>query len=100
MSNITMVFPAALLPSYTVAGVGGVPTTLTPVNGLVTVDARLIETLNDVGFTLAPGVGTTTNRPATGAVYAGMFFFDSTLGIPIWRNATNTAWVNSAGTSV
>lgn len=45
------------------------------------------------------GSSTTVNRPTTGIV-AGMPWFDTTLGKPIWRNATNTGWVDSAGTGV
>lgn len=43
--------------------------------------------------------GTTAARPST-SLYAGMPYFDTTLGKPIWRNAANTAWTDSAGTTV
>jgi hypothetical protein len=43
--------------------------------------------------------GTTAGRPTTGLV-PGLSYFDTTLGIPIWRNGANTAWVNHAGTTV
>jgi hypothetical protein len=97
--NVSLIFPAALLPSYTLASPSGAPLTLTPTNGLVTVDARLTEALLSVGFTPAPGVGTTPNRPTAG-LYAGEYFFDSTLGKSIWRNAANSGWVDATGTAV
>lgn len=48
-----------------------------------------------------PDSGTTANRPInTGVIKlrTGQFYFDTTLGIPIWWNGTN--WVNASGTSV
>lgn len=47
---------------------------------------------------LPPAV-TTANRPNTYAS-SGMIVFDTTLNKPIWRNATNTGWVDATGTSV
>ena len=44
-------------------------------------------------------VDTTGNRPTTG-LYPAMFYFDSTLGKPIWRNAANSGWVDATGTPV
>lgn len=38
-------------------------------------------------------------RPVSN-LFAGMQFFDLTLNKPIWRNASNTGWVDSTGTSV
>ena len=35
--------------------------------------------------------GTTNNRPISGETYE--MYFDNTLNKPIWRNATNTSWV-------
>lgn len=35
--------------------------------------------------------GTTVNRPISGETYE--MYFDSTLGKPIWRDSTNTSWV-------
>ena len=46
-------------------------------------------------------VGTTAARPTTG-LYAGLRYLDTTLaagGKPIWRNATNTGWVDATGTA-
>lgn len=37
--------------------------------------------------------GTTAQRPTTGLT-AGLRYFDTTLGRPVWRNAANTAWVD------
>ena len=48
-----------------------------------------------------PDSGTTANRPVnTGVIKLriGQFYFDTTLGIPIWWNGTN--WVNASGTTV
>lgn len=43
--------------------------------------------------------GTTANRPVR-FLYPFRPYGDTTLGIPIWRNAANTAWVNASGTTV
>lgn len=43
--------------------------------------------------------GTTLERPNSAAV-AGMQYFDTTLNKPIWRNATNSGWVDATGTAV
>ena len=40
-----------------------------------------------------------SSRPGSQA-FPFMMFFDTTLGKPIWRNASNTAWVDSTGTVV
>jgi hypothetical protein len=37
--------------------------------------------------------GTTAQRPTTGLV-AGLMYFDTTLGRPVYRNAANTAWAD------
>jgi len=42
---------------------------------------------------------TTAARPTTNTV-AGEQWFDTTLNKPIWRNAANNGWVDSAGTAV
>ena len=73
--------------------------------GLVTLDLalagpaapNLAEYLR-AGFTAADPSFTTAARPTP--TYAGQTGFDLTLGVPIWRNAANTAWVNSVGTGV
>jgi parallel beta-helix repeat protein len=44
-------------------------------------------------------IGPTSNRPTTG-LYAGMMYFDTTLNKPIFRNNTNTAWVDATGATV
>lgn len=44
--------------------------------------------------------GTTANRPTT-FLWPGRFFFDETLGIPIWvQSVRPTVWVNAAGVVV
>jgi hypothetical protein len=42
------------------------------------------------------GTGTTANRPL--GVSPGQFYFDQTLGIPIWvKSLSPTVWVNASG---
>jgi hypothetical protein len=47
--------------------------------------------------TQVPSTGTTLQRPKT-ALQIGRFYFDQTLGYPIWWNGSK--WVNSSGTVV
>jgi len=47
--------------------------------------------------TQVPSSGTTNNRPTTGR-QTGQFYFDTTLGYPIWWNGTK--WVNASGSAV
>jgi len=47
--------------------------------------------------TATPNYGTTVNRP-TANQQIGQFYFDTTLGYPIWWNGTK--WVNASGTAV
>jgi len=44
-----------------------------------------------------PASGTTANRP-TERLAIGQFYYDTTLGIPIWWNGT--VWKNASGTTV
>jgi hypothetical protein len=44
-----------------------------------------------------PQNGTTADRP-TQSLQIGQFYFDTTLGIPIWYNGT--VWKNASGTTV
>lgn len=44
-----------------------------------------------------PSSGTTALRP-TANLQIGQFYFDTTLGIPIWWNSAH--WVNASGTTV
>lgn len=44
-----------------------------------------------------PPSGATANRP-TERLEVGQYYFDTTLGIPIWYDGTN--WINAAGTVV
>lgn len=41
--------------------------------------------------------GTTSNRPTTN-LYTGLYYFDTTLGKPIWYNGSG--WVDATGTTV
>ena len=47
--------------------------------------------------TATPDYGKTTQRP-TANQQIGQFYFDTTLGYPIWWNGTK--WVNASGTVV
>ncbi len=64
---------------------------------------RFIKTDNgiwrEIGDVVRVYSGPTTSRPSTTAV-AGMQYFDTTLNKPIWRNATNSGWVDATGASV
>jgi hypothetical protein len=72
-------------------------------------DQRYIDQLNNAlrlyfnqidNFTqniTVPPSGTTANRP-TGRLEIGQYYFDTTIGRPIWYNGTN--WINAAGTVV
>jgi len=44
-----------------------------------------------------PASGDTASRP-TISLLVGQFYFDTTLGIPIWYDGTN--WVDATGTTV
>jgi hypothetical protein len=44
-----------------------------------------------------PASGTTADRPVL-ELQIGQFYFDTTLGIPIWWNGT--VWKNASGTTV
>lgn len=56
---------------------------------------RMRSFLN-AGFT---AVSTTATRPTTG-LFAGLPYFDLTLGKPIWRNGANSGWVDATGAAV
>lgn len=44
--------------------------------------------------------GTTAQRPTT-ILYVSKFYFDTTLGLPVWVKSVNpTVWVNGAGAAV
>ncbi|MDQ5185018.1 hypothetical protein RCE24_28760 [Klebsiella variicola subsp. variicola] len=53
----------------------------------------------EVGDPVRALTGTTANRPFSTA-FPGMEYFDTTLNKPIWRNAANNGWVDSAGNAV
>ena len=51
----------------------------------------------DMSLPSTLGVGTTAKRPTgLGAAHTGGFYFDTTLGYPVWW--TGAAWHNGAGT--
>lgn len=72
-------------------------------------DQRYIDQLNNAlrlyfnqidNFTqnvTVPPSGATANRP-TERLEVGQYYFDTTIGRPIWYNGTN--WINAAGTVV
>lgn len=53
----------------------------------------------EVGDVVRNLSGTTDSRPNSAAV-VGMQYFDTTLNKPIWRNATNSGWVDATGAAV
>lgn len=67
-------------------------------NGQLDIGATDPASYLDLGFTLPQSLVTTATRPAV--AIAGTPLFDITLGVPIWRNAAQTGWVNASGTLV
>lgn len=63
-------------------------------NQLDTANGQTLEALNTLS---TPSAGDTASRPITG-LQVGQFYFDTTLGIPIWWNGTD--WVDATGTVV
>jgi hypothetical protein len=62
-----------------------------------TLDAANVQTQQAINTLSTPSAGTTALRPSTGLL-VGQFYFDTSLGIPIWWNGTN--WVDATGTVV
>ena len=56
-----------------------------------------VQLNNFTSGVIVPPSGTTTNRPAV-KLQVGQYYFDTTLGIPIYWNGSN--WINSTGTVV
>ena len=56
-----------------------------------------VQLNNFTSGVIVPPSGTTTNRP-TVKLQVGQYYFDTTLGIPIYWNGSN--WINSTGTVV
>jgi len=56
-----------------------------------------VQLNNFTNAVITPPSGTTSQRP-TVKLQVGQFFFDTTLGIPIWWNGIH--WINSSGTTV
>lgn len=50
--------------------------------------------LNFAAIQLGIGSGTTSQRPTSG-LFIGGYYFDTTLGWPVWWNGTT--WVNATG---
>lgn len=63
-------------------------------------DVRVVKFL-EMGCQQHPTVqnATTSGRPTIG-LFVGLCIFDTTLNKPIWRNKTNTLWVDSTGATV
>ena len=98
MAAITLVFPSGVTEYQDING-----NTWTPnANGEVIVDGSVLQSFLTAGFTLLQDVASAT-RPTAG-LYAGMPYFDTTLnsgtGLPIWRNASNSGWINASGATV
>jgi hypothetical protein len=55
------------------------------------------QTLQAIVTLSTPSAGDTASRPSTGLL-VGQFYFDTTLGIPIWWNGTD--WIDATGTVV
>jgi hypothetical protein len=62
-----------------------------------TLDAANVQTQQAINTLSTPSAGTTALRPTT-SLQVGQFYFDTSLGIPIWWNGTN--WVDATGTVV
>jgi hypothetical protein len=62
-----------------------------------TLDAANVQTQQAINTLSTPSAGTTALRPSTGLL-VGQFYFDTSLGIPIWWNGSN--WVDATGTVV
>jgi hypothetical protein len=62
-----------------------------------TLDAANVQTQQAITTLSTPSAGTTALRPSTGLL-VGQFYFDTSLGIPIWWNGSN--WVDATGTVV
>lgn len=101
MSNlITLVFPPTVVGRFCDSlGNQVVP----DATGRCIVDASVvyISDFYNAGFAQAPDMASASRPTVT---YPGMPYFDTTLnagaGLPIWRNAANTAWINAAGSVV
>lgn len=63
-------------------------------------DRKLTDTPTDalamVNRKFVTGSGTTTQRPPSPV--QGQYYFDTTVGKPIWRNGSN--WVDATGSTV
>jgi hypothetical protein len=62
-----------------------------------TLDAANVQTQQAINTLSTPSAGTTALRPTT-SLQVGQFYFDTSLGIPIWWNGSN--WVDATGTAV
>jgi hypothetical protein len=62
-----------------------------------TLDAANVQTQQAINTLSTPSAGTTALRPTT-SLQVGQFYFDTSLGIPIWWDGTN--WVDATGTVV
>jgi hypothetical protein len=71
------------------------------IDGTIDVAAGSADPFIAQGFTPVADLplDSPSGRPASGLV-PGLLWFDLTLGIPIWRNAGNTAWISAAGATV
>ncbi len=100
MSLVTLVFPPAITGRFS-DSLGNVVSA--DATGRCVVDSAAVNITDfyQAGFEQAADVASATRPTVT---YPGMPYFDTTLnsgaGLPIWRNAANTAWLNASGTVV
>ena len=56
-----------------------------------------VQRVNDISI-MGQRSGTTANRPVSN-LWIGMFYFDTTLGKPVWLRSNNpNVWVDGVGT--
>ena len=97
MTTVKLTAPAGTTLFTTQSGVQLYP----DANGVFTIDPTVVD-VNDLlaaGFqTFVDTAAASASRPTTG-LYSGLMFFDTTLNKPVWRNATNSGWVDATGTA-
>lgn len=97
-TTITMIAPGSAGGTFVAAdGTMFIPAA----DGTLQVPQGYFAQLAALGFSVVNDVGvdSTSGRPTLNLL-PGMHWFDSTLNIPIWRNAANSAWINASGSTV
>ena len=101
MALVKINVPPGTTPGSTVTDSFGNKLTA-DVNGQAVFDDTVVSQadLLAAGFQYpANASGSTAQRPTTN-VYAGLMFFDTTLGKPVFRNGANSGWVDATGAGV